>query len=71
MSTVKIVVDYDEVTGDIKLQSGFFLCSFAGLSITDADKAKDSNDSIGNLVKLKNAGFTVDDIVELNRKELI
>ena len=65
---MKILVDYDKATGSITFEDNYEL--HGGMIGQDYKEASASG-NIDTLVKLKNAGFTVDEIVELNRKELL
>jgi len=65
---MKIVLEYDEMLGQIKDDQGTVILTWPGLQGHELDE---STYDIEGLIKLKNAGFTTDDIVELRRKELI
>jgi len=66
---VKVIAEYNSETGMIADMHGADF--FVGLSIEFIDAPDSQKLDIENLVKLKNAGFTTDEIVELSRKELI
>ena len=63
-----ITLNYDEVTGNITDATGISIIYYMGAQSVKDDK---SGQSIDDLINLKAAGFTVDDIVELKRKDLI
>ena len=63
-----ITLNYDEVTGNVTDATGISICHYVGAQSVRDDK---SGQSIDDLINLKAAGFTVDDIVELKRKDLI
>ena len=67
---MKVIAEYNSETGMIADMHGaeFFIGPLIEF-IYASDSTKSNN--IENLVKLKNAGFTTDEIVELSRKELI
>lgn len=67
MSIEKVVMNYNSDTGDLTDKNGLFIISLQNLQ---AEKYEDQA-GIDELVKLKNAGFTTDEIIELRRKELI
>lgn len=62
-----ITLNYDEVTGNITDGTGISLAHYIG-AVSVKDKV---GSTINDLINLKAAGFTTDDIVELKRKELI
>jgi len=66
---VKVIAEYNSGTGMIADMHGADF--FVGPSIEFIDASDSPKLDIENLVKLKNAGFTTDEIVELSRKELI
>lgn len=63
---MKIELNYDAVTGQITDNIGTILLTWMGL-----ENHQTKSGDVEMLVKLKNAGFETDDIVELHRKELI
>ena len=63
-----ITLNYDEVTGNVTDATGISIGHYVGAQSVKDDK---SAQSIDDLINLKTAGFTVDDIVELKRKDLI
>ena len=68
---MKIVVEYDPIAGTLTNPSNqAYLGMFLNLDYEEATGAA-KGPAIETLVKLKNAGFTADEIVELKRKELI
>jgi len=65
----KVIINYDEATGSVHDTNGTFIFTYPGLIAEDA--AKDGKDSTEELVKLKNAGFTCDEIIALKKHDLI
>jgi hypothetical protein len=64
----KILLDWDSDTGMIYDASDMYI----GCSITlNPFEVEKKGTVIDDLVKLHNAGFTTEDIIELKRKELI
>lgn len=64
----RIILDYDEMSGQLYDANSLSVCGMLGMvSFEPEDSATTTDD----LIKLKNAGFETDDIVELRRKELI
>ena len=64
---MKIIVDYDKETGNVVFEDGFLFA----IGNYNVDYKEASSGDVDKLVKLKNAGFTVDEIIELSRKELL
>jgi len=63
-----ITLNYDEVTGNVTDRAGTYIgCASEVHDVLIETKAS----NIGDLIQLKEAGFTVDEILELRRKELI
>ena len=67
---MKILVDYDPQNGEILFESGLSWGGPVSEIVTEYKESGDT-DKLVKLVKLKNAGFTVDEIIELSRKELL
>jgi hypothetical protein len=65
----KIVLEYDRASGEIKDGNGLFIASYIGHLKSFEEKPK--SNTIDELIQLKEAGFTTDEIIELRRKELI
>lgn len=64
----KIVLSWDDSTGMVYDAKDMYVGT--NLTLTPfADKTEGA--AIDDLVKLRNAGFTTDEIIELKRKELI
>ncbi len=62
----KITLTYDESTGTVTDGRGIYI----GMDKTIVS-VEGSMVEVDVLVKLKNAGFTTDEIIELHRKELL
>jgi hypothetical protein len=60
----KISLNFDPATGQVTDAKGMYIGM--NMSLTPVDSV-----DVEVLVKLKNAGFTADEIIELKRKELI
>lgn len=71
MSRKRITVDYDAATGNIIDATGFCQHVAYNLEIVSFEKDTNAKTSIEDLVTLKNAGYTTEDIIELKRKEII
>lgn len=63
-----ITLNFNEATGIITDATGFCVGSHSGVVPV---KEEESRNTIDDLINLKAAGFTTDEIVELKRKELI
>ena len=63
-----ITLNFNEVDGMITDATGFCVGSHLGAVPV---KPEESRNTIDDLINLKSAGFTTDEIVELKRKELI
>ncbi len=68
MRKEQILLELDTTDGSVVDANGALLTYWAGSPLVSFDA--DTKD-VETLVKLKNAGFTADEIVELSRKELI
>lgn len=66
----KIVLNFDDATGFIYDATDMYIGTNLTLKPFDAIDAK-SSVPIDDLVKLRNAGFTTDEIIELKRKEIL
>lgn len=64
----KVLLNYDQSTGQLSKDDGLFVASYIGLTPYDGslDKPK-----IDDLVKLKEAGFTAEEIVMMVKKEVL
>jgi hypothetical protein len=66
----KIVLEFDESNGMVYDANQIYIGS--NLSIKPFDATDEPRGvPIDDLVKLRNAGFTTDEIIELKRKELL
>jgi len=65
---VKIELDYNPIDGQISTNSGVYIGVYTGLESHESTGCKTDIDS---LVKLKDAGFTAEEIIEMKKKELI
>jgi hypothetical protein len=66
---MKIVLGYDPILGNILDKNGVHLCTFYNLQ--DHEQEEKTGVDVNQLVKLKVAGFTVDEIVALKDRGLI
>ena len=66
---MKILLNYDKVNGAISTNDGLIIFNYIGLENHEHDG--DNGKYIESLVTLKNAGFEVNEIIELNRKGLV
>ena len=73
---VKIELGYDTGTGNISDVNGMILGTFFGL---DVDKHKPPSvelvanpvSSVSEIIKLKDAGFTADEIISMKSREVV
>ena len=67
----KVILDWEEGTGMVYDANDLYVgCNLSLKSFTD-DVDGQRNATIDDLVKLRNAGFTTEEIIELRRKDLI
>lgn len=63
----KVLLDYNPATGQVSTSNGFLVGTYVGLQPYDVfDKPK-----VEDIVKLKEAGFTAEEIVMLVKKEVL
>lgn len=67
---MKIALDYEPNTGMITTTCGLSYC-WNGLEKYEIVENNANVVDVETLVKLKNAGFETDDIIELRKKEII
>ena len=63
---MKVILNYDELTGNITDSKGVYLFMYGGLSYDSVDDMT----SIDEMIKLKNAGFTAQEIIEMRKAGL-
>ena len=66
---MKIELNYEPTTGQISGNSGEMICMWPGLEQHEAKSAK--GEGVEGIVKLKDAGFTTEDIIALSSREII
>jgi len=64
----KITLNYDAQSGNISLNDGTIIFTWLGISGHDA---QDSFLSVDDVISLKKADFTVDEIAELKRQKIV
>jgi hypothetical protein len=64
-----IKLKYSESTGDIKTLDGMLITTWAGLEGCEIEE--DQKVSIDEVVKLKEAGFTSEEIIEMHKKGVV
>ena len=64
---MKVVVEYNAETGEIKDAVGMYVGSFFGLESFEIPKESNVRD----LIKLKEAGFTAEDLVQMKEGGLL
>ena len=67
---MKIALNYDVNTGQITDDSGIIIMSYMGLQNNEIKESKVST-NVTDLVKLKDAGFTAEEIISLSSREII
>lgn len=67
---MKIALNYDVNTGQITDDSGIIIISYMGLQNNEIKESKVST-NVTDLVKLKDAGFTAEEIISLSSREII
>lgn len=66
----KVILDWEESTGMIYDANDLYIgCNLSLRSFIETDSQREA--TIDDLVKLRNAGFTTEEIIELRRKDLI
>jgi hypothetical protein len=71
---MKIIVDYDPVTGFVRNPSdSLIICTILALRFTPFEEEKRAKKEITSveLVRLKQAGFTSEEIVEMHQKGVL
>lgn len=68
---MKIQLNYNPATGQITDNNSVMLFSWPGLDDHAVNESEAKATDIDELIKLKNAGFDTDDLVELRKKEII
>lgn len=66
----KIVLNYDDATHMVYDANDMYVGCLATIKSFEMAEAKQGVD-IDDLVKLRNAGFTTEEIIELKRKDLL
>ena len=70
---MKVVLEYDSATGELKDNDGASITTWHGLEdehALDTSTAK-AGTGTSTLIKLKSEGFTADEIIQLNREGII
>ena len=65
----KIALNYDDSTGNITLDDGTAICSWMGLAGHDVTAERTL--TVDDLIALKKADFTVEEIAELKRQKIL
>ena len=65
---MKVIVEYDQVTGEIKDKSGMTIGSWFEL---EHFGSPDEPNKVRDIIKLKDAGFTAEDIVTMKEGGLL
>jgi len=74
---VKVELNYDPVNGNITDQNGLYIGCCVGLDVASyqspatVELKADAQSSVSDLIKLKDAGFTADEIMALRSREVI
>ena len=72
---MKILLDYDPESGNIATPDGAFIYSFAGLGKFEHEEGEilstNGLPDVDSLIRLKDAGFTTEDIIALHSRELV
>lgn len=63
----KVVLNYDPITGNITDDGGVMVGAYVGINAQDAGAVI----TVDDLISLKKADFTVDEIAELKRQKLL
>lgn len=66
---MKVLLDYDETTNEVKDANNYCVGFCPSLKPFDCEESKKAN--VDDIVKLKEAGFEAQDIIELKRKGVI
>jgi len=65
----RIIVSYNPATGDIDGPNNYHISNM--MLPSDAIEEESTGVGVDEIVKLKNAGFSAEEIIELKRKEVI
>ena len=63
----KVIVGYEQNTGNFYDDNGIILGTYMAANVTDVE----NKGSIDDLRKLKESGFTVEEIIQLKREGLV
>lgn len=63
---MKVIFEYNSGTGEIKDSAGVSIFMIGMTPFTSEDKEAQSTD-IDGMIKLKNAGFTAEEIIEMKK----
>lgn len=66
---IKILVDYDISTGEIK-DGSLYIANYVGLGHLQ-HKEEDKKSNVDELIALKKAGFDASEIIELKQSKLL
>lgn len=66
---MKVVLNYDPTTGHLTDKDGGYIYQLAGIKYEDFENK--SGIEVNELIKLKEAGFTVEEITHLKDRSLI
>ncbi len=70
MSDLKVVLNYDPATGSISDKLGCHIFNWMNLAYDEVPQSN-STTEINDLIKLKESGFTVEEITSLRDRGLI
>lgn len=69
---MKIQVEYDPATGQMSdPTNGALLTSWTGLSHLEVKEQEAKESNVADLAKLKSAGFTAEEIMQMKREGLV
>ena len=67
---MKILINYEPLTGNITSDTGLVVATYVGLNHLE-HKEKEVSSTVDDLIKLKNSGFTAEEVIEIKKADLI
>ena len=64
---MKQYLEYDQLTGNILDGKGLVVCTFLGYTPVSIEA---SSTSIDDMIKLKNSGFTAEEVIQIKKANL-
>ena len=65
---MKVILEYDPATGNIMDKDGLAIHCFPCLNY---EEVPEKNTAVADLIKLKNSGFTAEEVIAIKKADLI